>query len=60
MTTRIKSFPKKDGKRWYKAQRKFLGMWVDHFAHPTRWFRFTTYESTSKEDIINVLILVKG
>ena len=54
MKTRITQFPK-DGRKWYKAQRKFLGMWIDHFAHPTRWFRFTTFEATRKQDVINFL-----
>jgi len=59
MRTRIVAYPK-EGRQWYKAQRRFLGFWIDRFAHPTRWFVITTFASTNKADVTEFITKVKG
>ena len=59
MITRITEH-NKDGKTLYKAQRKFMGMWVDWFAHPERMLSIKSYTSTNKQKVINFLMKAKG
>jgi len=59
METRIEEYMKND-RKWYKAQRKFLGFWIDLFGRNGNPFVFTSYSSTKKQSVINFIIKARG